>query len=382
MAGLYVHIPFCRKRCNYCDFYKECLSGEDGQLSAYIDALGREMEFRRGFFEGDPVDTIYFGGGTPSVCEPPLLQGVIDRARDLWNFGPLAEVTAEVNPDDATPEYLARLADTEVNRISFGVQSFMDRDLLQLNRRHTGAQAVEAVKNARKAGFSNITIDLIYGIPGMSAKDWDRNMMQALSLGVEHISAYHLTVEPGTEFARLVSAGAIDTVDEEVSEMQYALISSLLYKAGFDHYEISNYARTPELRAIHNSNYWKGGKYLGLGPSAHSYNGRDRREFVISSLDEYLKGAGTGSIYKTENLSTSDKYNEYVMVSLRTVNGVRRDVIYDRFGGGMLLYFEYAAKESLRKGLLVREGNEYRIPTDKFMVSDAVIRDLFFIREE
>ncbi len=238
-----------------------------------------------------------------------------------------------------------------------------------------------AVKGARAAGFDNISIDLIFGIPGMSLRDWDRNVMKALQLGIDHLSAYHLTIEPGTPFAALAAEGKLKPVDEALSEAQFMLARRILTGMGFDHYEISNYARTPEKRSRHNYSYWNGDKYLGLGPSAHSYNGR-RREFAAPSVEQYLAGAGTGSIYSGETLSKTDKYNEYVMLALRTYDGIRRDTLARKFGPDMLLCFEYAAEELIRSGRLIHTRDEYRIPVDKLMISDDIIRSLFVIDDE
>lgn len=345
-------------------------------MEAYVDAVEKEMEFRRGFLAGTTVDTIFFGGGTPSLYHPGVLQRLIDKARSLWEINGEAEITAEINPDDATGEYISQLAATDVNRISFGVQSFVERDLHLLGRRHTAGQAAEAVQRARNAGFDNISIDLIYGIPGASIRDLDNNILSALALGVDHISAYHMIIEPGTQFAKLVDSGAMSQIDESDSEMQYLLIHNTLANAGFCHYEISNFARTPELRSRHNCNYWCGETYLGLGPSAHSYDG-DQRSFVVSSLEDYLQGVGTDSIYGREILTKTDKYNEFIMVSLRSCCGIRRDVMTEKFGIEALLCFEESARDLVQEGLLIRENNEYKIPYEKLMISDSIIRELF-----
>lgn len=375
MSALYIHIPFCKKRCNYCDFYKEC-GGTKEELEKYIVAAEKEMEYRRDFLAGDPVRSIFFGGGTPSLYAPEKLQQLIDKARSLWDLSDLREVTIEANPDDITEEYLEALAKTDVNRLSFGVQSFVDRDLELLGRRHNAEQAYNAIKLAREKGFNNISIDLIYGIPGQSTREWDTNLMRAIVSGVDHVSAYHLSIEPGTKFYEMVAAEELSPVDEASSEMQYALVNKFFAQAGFDHYEISNYARTPEMRSLHNYSYWSGERYLGIGPSAHSYDG-DTRIFVVSSLDKYLAGVGTDAIYTYEKLNETERYNEYLMVSLRTFEGIRRDTMTNKFGVETLLAFEYDAEKFVRNGLLMREDNRYYIPSDKFFVSDSIIRDLF-----
>lgn len=380
MSSLYIHIPFCRKGCHYCDFYKVC-NGTPEQMEAYIGAVEKEMELRRDFLKGSPITTIFFGGGTPSVYHPSKIQRLIDKARSLWDLSGLVEVSIEINPDDANEEYLTELAKTDVNRVSFGVQSFVDEHLVMLNRRHNAQQATDAIRMAREKGFRNISVDLMYGLPGMSLKEWDRNIMHALALGVEHISAYSLTVEPGTRLASMIERGELEPVEEAAVEAQYLLAHKLLTQSGGDHYEISNYAKSPEYRSKHNCNYWCGATYLGVGASSHSYDG-NQRVFGIASLEDYLIGVGTESIYGREMLSKVDKYNEFIMTSLRTCCGVRRDVMTERFGVDNLLYFEYCADKYIDSGLIVHDHNEYKIPPEKYMVSDAIIRDLFIDSDE
>ena len=377
MSALYIHIPFCKTQCNYCDFYK---STSYAKTDAYIEALEKEMDFQKDFLKDTEVKTIYFGGGTPSLLEPSVLQHIINQARKIWNIDKAVEITVEINPDDATDEYLTKLAATDVNRISFGLQSFIDRDLQFLGRRHNAKQGLDAVKKARELGFKNISIDLIFGIPGMSMKEWEKNIVKAIVMDVEHISAYHLTIEPNTPFGKMADDGDITPVDENESEEQYQTIHRLLTDAGFTHYEISNYSRGMDLRSKHNCAYWSGEKYLGLGPSAHSFDG-NQRSFVVNRLKDYLDGAGTDAIYGKEMLSSVDKYNEYVMVALRTCCGVQRDQLTKHFGLEGLLYFEYGAEKFLRQGLLVRDENNYKIPPEKFMISNSIISDLFYVEE-
>lgn len=350
-------------------------------MEAYVVAVEKEMEFRRDFLAGEPVKTIFFGGGTPSLYAPAIIQRLIDKAASLWDLSEVGEITVEVNPDDATDEYLEALAATDVNRISFGVQSFIDRDLVLLGRRHNSEQAVNAVRKAREKGFGDISVDLIFGIPGQSMKDLDRNLMKAIALQVDHISTYHLTIEEGTPFGKMAAAGQLKPVDDLDSEAQFQLIHSVLARSGFDHYEVSNYARGPQFRAIHNYSYWTGDKYLGLGPSAHSYDG-DQRSFSVGSLEEYMKGVGTDAIYGREILTREDKFNEYIMVSLRTAEGIKRDALAEKFGVEKVIYFEYAADKFLNSGMLVKENNTYRIPPEKFLMSDSVIRELFHEGED
>lgn len=370
MAGIYIHIPFCVRKCGYCDFYS-CTRLE--LRDAVLAEIACELEAERGFLGDAPVRTIYFGGGTPSVCAPAQLQAIIDRVRGLWDCTGLGEITVEANPDDLTPEYLRGLAATDANRLSIGVQSFVDRDLRFMNRRHTARAAADAVRDAQRAGFGNITIDLIYGIPGMSGEEWRANIETAIGLGVQHISAYHLTIEENTQFGHRAAAGELAPIDERASEEQYLLLHRMLTEAGFEHYEISNFA-LPGFRARHNSAYWTGEPYLGVGPSAHSFDGRVRRSGAPSA-EAYLADRQGG--YTTEILTDTDRYNEFVMTSLRTAAGVDTHEMEQRFGRARAAEFERTAAQYLSSGLLVRCGNRYTVPAGKYLVSDVVISDLF-----
>lgn len=289
MAGLYIHIPFCKQLCHYCDFFS-CISL--AKTGPVLEALLREMELRRRFLPGDSLSTLYVGGGTPSVYAPQELGRLTARARELWNCTGLEESTVEVNPDDLSPACLDGLLRAGFDRLSIGIQSFVDRDLRLMNRRHTAEGAEKAVREAQRAGFGNISIDLIYGIPGMSDREWRDNLERALSLEVQHISAYHLTVEPRTVFGRRAAQGKFTPVDEETSQRQYLTLHRTLTAAGYEHYEISNFAR-PGRRSRHNSAYWTGEPYLGIGPSAHSYDGR-RRSWSPPFPRPLPRGAGGG----------------------------------------------------------------------------------------
>ena len=375
MSALYIHVPFCKTRCNYCDFYK---STSRAETEVYIEALEREMEYRHAYFGSDPVETIFFGGGTPSLYRPATLQRLIDKARSLWRVAPSAEITAEMNPDDITAPFLDELAATDINRISFGVQSFVDRDLRLLGRRHDARQAAEAIRHVQERGFDNISLDLIFGIPGMSAVEWEGNVRQAAALGIRHLSAYCLTIAEGTPFGKMVDAGKLVTASDETCEEQFLLCHRILADHGFHHYEISNYARGEAFRSRHNWAYWNGTPYLGLGPSAHSYDG-DLRIHAVDDLGQYLRLAGTEHIYETERLSPADKYNEYIMTALRTDRGVSRAALARRFGPQGVQHFEASAEQHIRTGDIIREATGYRIPPEKCMISNRIISDLFYI---
>ncbi|MBP3332070.1 MAG: radical SAM family heme chaperone HemW [Tidjanibacter sp.] len=368
MAGLYIHIPFCKRLCGYCDFFKTMSLRHCDDM---VVALKREMEYRRDFFDGDPLTTIYIGGGTPTVYDPQVLQGLIDRAVELWGDAELGEITVEANPDDLTPDYLARLRQTRINRLSIGIQSFIDRDLQFMNRRHSAEQAIECVKEAQRAGFDNITIDLIYGVPGMSNEEWRRNIVTALDLEVQHISAYHLGIEPGTLFGK---RGVIP-VDEQTSEEQYLMLHRMMEEAGYEHYEISNFARSGR-RAQHNSSYWHGVRYLGVGPSAHSYDGACRW-WVESSIGGYIKNVGSDVIYESELLDEADCYEEYLMLNLRCAEGVNKREIERRFGEKRLKELLDLSRRFVEAGILIEEAEVIRFDRERWLVSDWVISELF-----
>ena len=339
MAGIYIHIPFCKSRCYYCDFFSGTSLTRRKEL---LEMLHRELQMRitqtnsvspKTAVQQTPADqssllsstslsepaqdtttseerqyttlislpetasieTLYFGGGTPSLLTPQELGAFIRQVRQQWAHALLEEITVEANPDDLTPEYLAALRQEGVNRLSIGIQSFHDRDLQWMHRRHTARSAIEAVRAARQAGFDNLSIDLIYGLPHMTLEEWRDNLQQALALRPEHLSAYHLTIEPQTPFGRAKARGTLQEIDPESSFAQYQLLRELLCGAGYEHYEISNFA-LPGRRARHNSLYWHGVPYLGIGPSAHSFDGK-RRQWNIAHLGQYLERTPTCLLY-------------------------------------------------------------------------------------
>lgn len=372
MAGIYIHIPFCRSKCSYCDFFSV---GSIERMQGVLTAIIAELERERDFIGVGAIDTIYFGGGTPSVYSPDQIQSVIDVIEQLWDCSSVTEITMEANPDDLTHEYLAQLKRTKINRLSIGIQSFDDADLRLMNRRHTAQAAIDVVANAQREGFDNITIDLIYGVPGMSNDTWKRNIEQALSLGIQHISAYHLSIEEKSRFGRMAARGEIAAVDENVSQQQYMLLHNILVDNGFEHYEISNFAREG-FRARHNSAYWSGEPYLGVGPSAHSFNGNVRR-WSKPSIVDYLESGNDAADYETEQLTPVDAYNEFVMTSLRRAEGVNTDELECKFGARKLQYFMDMAVPSLTQGTLVKESGRIVIPYQYFLIADSIICELF-----
>ena len=368
MAGIYFHIPFCKRVCAYCDFYKSVDLGRMDDLAA---AMHRELDARREYLSGEAVRTRYFGGGTPSLCRPETIAELLRHAGELFDCSAAEETTLEANPDDLAPEYLAALRRAGVDRLSIGVQSFDDACLKLMNRRHTAAQAIQAIRSAQAEGYENITVDLIFGVPGFGGDALRRSLDTALGLGVQHISAYHLTVEPGTAFGRRAARGQFAPVDETVSEAEYALVHETLTGAGFEHYEVSNYA-LPGFRARHNAAYWHGVQYLGIGPAAHSFDGRERH-WNVGSVERYIDGAAA----EAEILTDRDRFNEYVMTRLRTAEGIAAGEVEKRFGAERAARMMRDAQPWLESGTLVAAQGRLAIPPARMLVSDAVIETFF-----
>lgn len=375
MAGLYIHIPFCAKRCLYCDFFSNT---EMKFKEPYVDAVIREMELRQEYIGGEPVETIYFGGGTPSQLQAADFERIFEAAARLFDISNCKEITLEANPDDMTPEYVSALRSLPFNRVSMGVQSFQEKDLRFLNRRHDREQALRAVALCKENGIGNISIDLIYGLPGQTPDEWVSNLDEVIRLDIPHISAYHLIYEEGTALYKLMEAGKIAPVEEELS---VSLFSTLIYKlteAGYLHYEISNFAR-PGYFSQHNSSYWTGKKYLGLGPSAHSYDG-ESRQWNISSLPLYLKGVTAGAPdIELEKLDLNTRYNDYIITGLRTMWGVRLTDIRERFGEEKRLYLDRQATAYLRRGLLILKNDTLTLSEEGVFISDGIMSDLLWV---
>lgn len=375
MAGLYIHIPFCAKRCLYCDFFSNT---EMKFKEPYLDAIIREMELRKEYIGGEPVETIYFGGGTPSQLQVADFERIFEAAARLFDISNCKEVTLEANPDDMTPEYVSALRSLPFNRVSMGVQSFQEKDLRFLNRRHDRSQALRAVALCKENGIGNISIDLIYGLPGQTLDEWISNLDEAIRLDIPHISAYHLIYEEGTALYKLMEAGKIAPAEEELS---VSLFSTLIYKlteAGYLHYEISNFAR-PGYISQHNSSYWTGQKYLGIGPSAHSYDG-ESRQWNISSLPLYLKGVASGHPdVELEELDLNTRYNDYIITGLRTMWGIRLPEIKEQFGEEKQTYLEHQAAAYLRKGLLIRKNDRLTLSKEGIFISDGIMSDLLWV---
>lgn len=370
MAGVYLHIPFCKRVCAYCDFYKSVRLQWADEV---VQGMYRELLERQNYLHDRKIETLYFGGGTPSLLTVEQLSGLKRHVEELFDCSSLGEVTLEANPDDLNPAYLTGLRKAGFNRLSIGIQSFDDAELRWMNRRHTAQRAEEVVQEAREAGFSNLTIDLIFGVPGFGEEVLRRSLDRALALMPEHISAYHLTIEPDTLLGRRRARGELQAVEESVSEQEYALVHDTLTGAGYQHYEISNYAR-PGFRARHNSAYWQGREYLGIGPAAHSFDGRSRR-WSLDTVESYISKEPFR--YEEELLSERDRLNEYLMTRLRTAEGISFREIEHSFGTTTLLRIRREAEIPLSQGLFCSTENGLSIPPEHFLLSDHLIGILF-----
>lgn len=369
VAGIYIHVPFCQGRCIYCDFYSTT-EGEEWK-SRYVDALLAELRMRRDELPLARVHSTYIGGGTPSQLPVRALAGILNEVCRLFPVDSDAEVTVEANPDDVTPEWLAALSHTPVNRLSMGVQSFDDALLRLIRRRHTAQQAVCAVEQAARHGISNVSIDLIYGLPTQTMEQWQADVRQALALDVQHLSAYSLSYEEGTPLWRMLEQGRIEEADEELSLCMYEHLIDATRAAGFTHYEISNFCR-PGRHSQHNSAYWHGVPYLGFGPGAHSYDGMRTRRWNLSDLKGYVQAAGSMPPHQSEVLTDDELYDETVMTRLRTSEGLSLDLLTAAYRA----YCMAQAEPHLRAGRLEQAGSTIRLTRQGIFTSNDIISDL------
>ncbi len=371
MAGIYIHIPFCKSVCTYCDFYKVT---NEAQMDAFVEALCAEAGKRKQEAT-EPVQTIYFGGGTPSRLQPKHFDAIFDSLYSHFDVSPTAEITVEANPDDLTESYLSRLARQPVNRLSIGIQSFNNDELKFLSRRHSAQQAIDAVKRSQQHGFSNISIDLMYGLPKQTEEVWQQNLDQATGLGVPHLSAYHLIYEEKTRMYTLLKAGKIKPVDEETSASMFTMLVDHMVLHGFTHYEVTAFGKEGFF-SRHNSSYWKSVKYVGLGPAAHSFDGNNR-SWNIASLTKYIEGVKSGELQReTERLSIIDKYNEFIITGIRTIWGVNLLELEQRFGPEFYRYCLKNATKYIDKGLLKIDGTTLKPTREGLFISDGIASDL------
>ena len=372
MAGIYIHVPFCKRKCGYCNFYSTTrLELKD----IYLQALKKELNDRRHYLNGEAVQTIYFGGGTPSLLESEEIQSVISTIRQLHTVTPDAEITVEANPDDLSPTYISQLAQTAANRLSIGIQSFDDEMLVLMNRRHTAQQAADAVRNCQQVGFGNISVDLIYGLPGTTTDYWETQLDGVAQLNVQHLSAYHLSYEEGTAFGQKLKQHKLAEVPEDESLAQFETLTEWARRNDFQHYEISNFAR-PGFHSRHNSSYWDRTIYLGVGPAAHSYN-RTTRSWNTADAAQYIGGIMAGDcVSETETLSPSDIFNDYVITALRTSSGIDMDYLEREQPRQMVDYLRHQAESFVAAGKLEYAGNHLKLTHCGIFVSDEIMEEL------
>lgn len=373
MSGIYIHIPFCKQACHYCDFH---FSTQLGKKEVMVNAIAKELVLRKSEVI-DEVETIYFGGGTPSVLSNDEIEFLIQAVYDNYKVIDSPEITLEANPDDLSNSRIIELSRSAINRLSIGVQSFFDEDLKLMNRAHNAGQAEQCIKKATQY-FDNITIDLIYGIPGMDNDRWKANIQKALDFDLPHISSYALTVEPRTALKKFIEKGVVPDVDDEQAQEQFHILVDTLESNGFVNYEISNFGK-PDYFSKNNTAYWLGKTYLGVGPSAHSFDGK-HRSWNIRNNPTYIKKMEEGELpMEIETLSTTDRYNEYVMTGLRTIWGVDLARIESEFGENYLRYINQQSSKFLEQELLlIQEGKLLTTKKGKFL-ADGIASDLFML---
>lgn len=375
MAGIYLHIPFCRQACYYCNFH---FSTSLSQQGAMVDALLQEITLQKDYLAQEPVHTIYFGGGTPSLLKEQELTALLLHLRTTFNVAPDAEITLEANPDDLTAEKLTQLKAAGINRLSIGVQSFHEEDLTWMNRAHNSRQALDCIKLAQELGFHNITIDLIYGGPTLTDEGWEQNVKQAIALGIPHLSCYALTVEPGTALDHFIKKKKMAATDPDKAAQHFEMLMEWLGNAGYEHYEISNFA-LPGWHSRHNSSYWQGKPYLGLGPSAHSFNGASR-QWNIASNAQYIKSITAGKVpFEIESLTTAMQFNEYIMTSLRTSAGCNLEWVSEKFGTDHTIHLLAHSEPYIRMGRIEKVGETLRLTKAGRLFADGIAGELFIL---
>ena len=373
MAGIYLHVPFCKKACHYCNFH---FSTSTGLKNDFVQALLKEITLRSNYLQDETVATIYFGGGTPSLLDKDELRAILHALQQHFVIAPDAEVTLEANPDDITAANLANWKEAGINRLSIGIQSFFEDDLQWMNRAHTAEQSVNSIQLAQAAGFNNLTIDLIYGGPTLSDQKWKENVATAIALNIPHLSCYALTVEPGTALQKMIGLHKKEPVDNDRQAHHFLLLMEWLQVAGYEHYEISNFAK-PGSRSRHNTAYWQGKKYLGLGPSAHSYNG-SARQWNIANNALYIQSLTQGTVpFEIELLTPTQRLNEYIMTSLRTIEGLDLTSVATSFGESAKASVTASVQPWIKKGLCILNDQHIILTTEGKLFADGVAADLF-----
>ncbi|WP_294239263.1 radical SAM family heme chaperone HemW [Chryseobacterium endophyticum] len=373
---IYIHIPFCKQKCSYCNFhFSTSLNFKDDMVAA----MKKEIVLRKNELQNKSLSSLYFGGGTPSILSADEIKSLIDEVLKHFSFEKDIEITLEANPDDLNKEFLKGLSDSPVNRLSIGTQSFFEADLKLMNRAHTANEAEDSIKRAQDFGFENLSIDLIYGSPTSNLEIWKENLNKTIALEVPHISSYALTVEPKTALENWISKGKVISPKEEEQNREFYYLSDFLKDHGFEHYEVSNFAK-PGFYSRHNSSYWKYKEYLGIGPSAHSYNGSDVRSWNIANNQQYIKKLNAHLPAKEEEiLSAEDQFNEMIMIGLRTIWGVDLENLKGKFNDRILEHFQREIKQKLEEEILIIENNHLKIPEKQWFMADGIASDLFMV---
>jgi len=372
MAGIYIHIPFCKQACSYCNFH---FSTSLQYKEPMLDAIAKELEQRKAYLGGQEVQTVYFGGGTPSLLTASEINRLFEVLTKHYALADKMEVTLETNPDDLTATYIRSLKGTPINRFSIGIQSFFDEDLLFMNRAHNAAHAKACIEEAQQAGFEQLTIDLIYGAPTTSHQHWEANLQWAFDKQIPHISCYALTVEPKTALEYQIRKGTVAAVEDEHAAEQFEILLAAMQANDYEQYEISNFCIPPNY-ALHNSNYWRGAHYLGVGPAAHSFNGTSR-QWNIAHNAKYMQALKAGEGFsETEHLTIANQHNEYIMTALRTKWGV--DVAkLTQWGDEKRPQFEKTAAAYIKKGLVQQANNTYVLSDAGKLIANSIIADFF-----
>ena len=377
MAGLYLHIPFCKSRCIYCGFYSTTSLSLQSQ---YTEAICKEMTQRKDYITNHAINTIYLGGGTPSQLSFDNLQHITHYLYNTYNVKQEAEFTIEVNPDDVNNEFIHNLKQLPINRISIGIQTFNDKLLKLIRRRHTASQAKDAIKSLKDNGFNNISIDLMFGFPNETIQEWENDIQQAIELDVQHISAYSLMFEEGTPLYAMLTNGKVEEIEEEKSLQMYQILIDRLSTAGYTQYEISNFCKSG-YHSRHNSNYWNNTPYIGIGAAAHSFDGTSR-QWNIDNLTEYIDGINNNKrIYEIEELTTNQKYNERIMTRLRTMEGLNLNSLIKEFGKDKYDYCIKAATKYIddKKLYINKDNNNMALTRQGLFISNQIMSDLMYV---
>jgi oxygen-independent coproporphyrinogen-3 oxidase len=375
MSGIYLHIPYCSQKCSYCNFHFSINSSTKDEM---LKAIQQELMMRNDEIL-QPIETIYFGGGTPSLLTPFEIQTILSNVKKNYKVLEHAEITLEANPENLKESYLTEIHQLGINRLSIGIQSFFDEDLKFMNRSHTSFQAEIAVKLAQKVGFDNISVDLIYGIPNQTQQSWEANVQKFLALNIQHISCYALTVEPKTILAHQIKSNQIKPINDEHQATQFEFLQDYLTKNGFSHYEISNFGK-PDFYSKHNTSYWKGKPYVGLGPSAHSFDGKNLRKWNINHNQKYITSISSGILpYEEELLIENQLFNEKIMIGLRTEFGVDISQLEQQFSKTTIEHFWKVYHQTKDKNQLIIEKNKLKISIKNWFFADGIASDFFIV---